>query len=91
MEKSEVLKKIRSIAEEVTECSIGEEYEPFNEVAIDHICADSLDRITLITKCEEHFNISISDYDAYFIYSFEELANLICVSIKAKEKTADKI
>lgn len=91
MEKSKVLKELRSIAQEVTECPIGEEYEPFNEVAIDHICADSLDRITMITKCEEHFNISISDYDAYFIYSFEELANLICGSIKAKEKTADKI
>lgn len=91
MEKSKVLKKLRSIAEEVTGNPIGEDYEPFNEVAIDHVCVDSLDRITMITKCEEHFNISISDYDAYFIYSFEELTNLICRSLKAKEKITDKI
>lgn len=91
MEKSKVLKDLRSIAEEVTGNPIGEDYEHFDEVAIDHVCADSLDRIDLITKCEEHFNISISDYDAHFIYSFGELANLVCGRDKAKEKTTDKI
>ena len=91
MEKTKILKDLRSIAEEVTGNPIGEEYEPFDEVAIDHVCIDSLDRINMITKCEEHFNISISDYDAHFICSFGELANLVCGSIKAKEKATDKI
>ena len=91
MEKSKVLKDLRSIAEEVTGNPIGEDYEPFDEVAIDHVCVDSLDRIDLIMRCEKRFKVSISDYDAHFICSFGELANLICESIKAKDKTTDKI
>ena len=91
MEKSKVLKDLRSIAEEVTGNHIGEDYEPFDEVAIDHVCADSLDRLDLMMRCEKHFKVSISDYDAHFICSFGELANLVCERIKAKEKTTDKI
>ena len=91
MEKSKVLKDLKSIAEEVTEHPISEEYEPFDEVAIDHVCIDSLDRIDLMMRCEKRFKISIPDYDAHFICSFGELANLVCERIKAKEKTTDKI
>ena len=91
MEKSKILKDLKSIAEEVTGNPIGEEYDPFDEVTIDHVCIDSLDRLDLMTRCEKHFKVSITDYDAHFIYSFGELANLVCERIKAKEKTTDKI
>ena len=91
MEKSKVLKDLKSIAEEVTGNPIGEEYDHFDEVAIDHICIDSLDRIDLMMRCEKRFKISIPDYDAHFICSFGELANLVCESIKVKEKTTDNI
>ena len=91
MEKSKVLKDLRSIAEEVTGNPIGEEYEPFDEVVIDHICADSLDRIDLMMRCEKRFKISIPDYDAHFGCRFGELDNLICKKNKGQEKTPDKI
>lgn len=89
MKKSKTLKQIKKIAEEVTGNPIGEDYEPIEEVAIDHVCVDSLDRLDLMTRCEKHFKVSITDYDAHFIYSFGELANLVCERIKAKEKTTD--
>lgn len=91
MEKSKVLKDLRSIAEEVIGNPIGEEYDPFDEVTIDHVCVDSLDRIDLMMRCEKRFKVSIPDYDAHFICSFGELANLVCERNKAKEKTTDKI
>ena len=91
MEKSKILKELRNIAEEVTGNPIGEDYEPFDEVVIDHICIDSLDRLDLMMRCEKRFKVSISDYDAHFICSFGELAKLVCERIKAKEKTTDKI
>ena len=89
MEKPKIQKDLRSIAEEVTGNPIGEDYEPIEEVAIDHVCIDSLDRLDLMMRCEKHFKISIPDYDAHFICSFGELANLVCERIKAKEKTTD--
>ena len=91
MEKSKIIKELRNIAEEVTGRPISEEYDSFDEVAIDHICIDSLDRIDLMMRCEKRFKISIPDYDAHFICSFGELANLVCERNKAKEKITDNI